>query len=160
MAISYRPGRLVTWLFRAPSRLYDWRLGWLLGRRLCRITHVGRKSGRRYRTVVEVVGRDAVSGELMVVCGFGRRADWYRNLRANDAAAIEVGFRRFAAGWRELDVDEAEPVMAAYERRNRLLVPLIRRILSRVLGWRYDGSLEARRKLLAEMPIIAFKPKG
>lgn len=159
MTITYRPGRLVSSLFRAPSHLYDWRLGWLLGRRLCRITHVGRKSGRRYRTVVEVVGRDKASGELMVVCGFGHRADWYQNLHANNTAEIEIGFRRFDAAWRELVIDEAEPVMAAYERRNRLAMPLVRRILSAVVGWRYQGGLEARRKLMAQMPIVAFKPK-
>lgn len=127
MAVTYRPGPVVRWLFRAPSHLYDRRLGWLLGRRLCRITNVGRKPGRRYHTVVEVVGRDKASDELMVVCGFGRRADWYQNLRANDTAQIENGFRRFDAAWRELDVDEAEPVMAAYERRNRPMMPLVRR---------------------------------
>lgn len=40
------------------------------------------------------------------------------------------------------------------------MVPVVRRILSGVAGWRYDGSFEARRRLMAEMPIIAFKPKG
>ena len=156
---KYQPGPVVTWLFRAPSRLYDWRLGWLFGRRLCRLTHVGRKSGKRYRTVVEVVGRDKATDGLMVVCGFGRSADWYRNIHANGSAEIECGTRKYEAKWRELDIDEAASVMAAYERRNRLIAPITRRILSGVVGWRYDGSEDTRRTLVAEMPILAFTPK-
>lgn len=157
---KYQPGRVVMWLFRAPSRLYDWRLGWLLGRRFCRLTHVGRKSGKRYRTVIEVAGRDKAADELMVVCGFGRSADWYRNLQANGSAEIESGGRKYDAEWRELDDDRAASVMAAYERRNRLIAPIARRILSSVVGWRYDGSEDARRKLVTEMPILAFTPKS
>lgn len=30
------------WLLRAPARLYDWNLGWLLGHHFVRLTHVGR----------------------------------------------------------------------------------------------------------------------
>ncbi len=155
-----RPGRVVARLFRAPSRLYDWRLGWLLGTRFCRLTHVGRSSGRRFRTVVEVVGRDDRAREVMVLCGFGRGADWYRNLRANGQAQIELGRYRFNATWRELDVDEAEPILAAYEHDHRLAAPIVRRVLTGLVGWPYDGSVTARRRLLAERPIIAFTPRS
>jgi hypothetical protein len=51
-----RPGPVLRRLLRAPSLLYDWHAGWLLGRRFLRLTHRGRRSGRRYRTVLEVVG--------------------------------------------------------------------------------------------------------
>ena len=40
----------------AANLLYDHRLGWLLGQRILRLNHVGSRSGRRYRTVLEVVG--------------------------------------------------------------------------------------------------------
>jgi deazaflavin-dependent oxidoreductase (nitroreductase family) len=154
----YRPGRLAGWLFRVPTRLYDWNAGWLLGRRFCQLTHVGRTSGRAYRTVLEVIGTDASTGEVIVVSGFGPRADWYRNLRANGQAEIRIGRRRFRARPYDVDLDRAVHVMVAYERGYRLLAPLLRRVFSGLLGWRYDGSDAARRKLVGELPIVAFTP--
>ncbi|MFL5517182.1 MAG: nitroreductase family deazaflavin-dependent oxidoreductase, partial [Gemmatimonadales bacterium] len=54
-----RPPRLVRRLLHSPTRLYDWHLGWLLGHRFLRLHHVGRRSGRRYESVLEVVGHTA-----------------------------------------------------------------------------------------------------
>lgn len=53
-----RPAGAFRWLLHAPVWLYRARLGFLLGQRFLLITHVGRSSGRRYQTVVEVVGRE------------------------------------------------------------------------------------------------------
>jgi deazaflavin-dependent oxidoreductase (nitroreductase family) len=145
-------------LLRAPARLYDWHLGWLLGRRFLRLTHVGRRSGRRYQTVLEVVGENPRTGELIVVAGFGRSAGWYRNIRAGGAREVAVGRERFVPVHRLLEEAEAEAVLAAYERRNRLAVPLIRVVLSRLVGWRYDGSESARRALVRELPMVGLRP--
>lgn len=70
-----------------------------------------------------------------------------------------VGRERFAPTHRELDVDEAAAVLADYERRNRLAAPVVRRVLSRLVGWRYDGSEQARRRLVRERPVLAFRPR-
>ena len=48
------PGPVMRAVFGAPARLYDAGLGWLLGERFLCLTHVGRRSGHRYRTVLEV----------------------------------------------------------------------------------------------------------
>ncbi len=146
-------------LLRAPARLYDWHLGWLLGRRFLRLTHVGRRSGRRYETVLEVVGENPRSGELIVVAGFGRSAGWYRNIQAGGAREVAVGMERFVPVHRLLEEPEAEAVLAAYERRNRLAVPVIRVVLSRLVGWRYDGSESARRALVRELPMVGLRPE-
>lgn len=45
---------MVRRLLRAPSMLYRHYLGWMLGRRFVMVTHVGRRSGRQYRTVLEL----------------------------------------------------------------------------------------------------------
>ena len=157
---SSRPGPLLRTLLRLPSRLYDWNAGWLLGHRFLRLTHVGRRSGRRYRTVLEVLGIDPVTGEVMVLSGFGRNADWHRNLEAGDGTAeIEIGRSRFRARYRDLDTDQAAAVLEAYERRNRLLVPIVRRVLGRLLGRPYDGSDAARRDLVRTLPVVAFTPE-
>jgi hypothetical protein len=48
------------------------RVGWLLGHRFLMLTHRGRRTGRVYRTVLEVVARDEVTREAVVMFAFGR----------------------------------------------------------------------------------------
>jgi hypothetical protein len=48
-------------------------------------------------------------------------------------------------------------VITGYEQRNRFIRPIIRAVLSRLLGWQYDGSNAARRRLVTQLPLIAFR---
>jgi deazaflavin-dependent oxidoreductase (nitroreductase family) len=153
-----RPSRLVRTLLGAPARLYDWNAGWLLGRRFLRLTHVGRRSGRRYQTVLEVIGAGATPDEVLVIAGLGTTTDWYRNLRRQPAAEVTVGRRTFRPAHRVLDEAEATAALAAYERRNRWVMPVVRRVLSWLVGWRYDGSPAARERLVRQLPVVAFRP--
>ena len=150
------PGRLTRSFFRAPTWLYDHGLGWLLTGRLLCLTHVGRRSGRQYRTALEVVGRHG--DEIFVVAGFGASSDWYRNIQANPPLEVVSGRRRFTPAWRELDTAEAATVIAAYERRNRLITPVVRTGLSKLVGWRYDGTPAARQRLVDQLPVLGFRP--
>ncbi len=155
---THRPGRLTSGLLRAPAGLYRIRAGWLLGSRFLLLTHVGRTTGRRYGTVLEVIGTDPAAGEVMVIAGLGRSAQWYRNLQAHPAVEVVVGRRRFRPVHRELGESEAAAVLAAYEGRNRWVRPVVHRMLSWLVGWRYDGSDAARRRLVRQLPVIAFRP--
>ena len=92
--------------------------------------------------------------------GFGHNADWLRNLAANHEADVVVGMRRFAAQFRMLEVAEAAAVLAGYERSHRLARPIIRLVLSRLAGWRYDGSDAARRRVVVQLPLIALRPRS
>ena len=152
--------RVLRWLARLPIVLYDHDLGWLLGRRFLMLTHVGRRSGRRYRTVLEVIGAKSDSAEVMVMVGLGRSADWYRNILAQPMTDVAIGRERFRAVYRELGDEEAAALLAAYERRNRALAVVIRQVLSRLVGWRYDGTPDQRLRLVRERPVIAFRPAG
>lgn len=155
---AHRPGPIARRLLRAPAVLYDWNLGWLLGQRFVRLTHVGRRSGRRYQTMLEVIGRGANSSEVIVIAGLGRSADWYRNIQATPAAEIAIGRLRYRPRFRVLEESEAFTTLADYERRNRLAAPVVRRALSWLVGWPYDGSDSCRRRLVAELPVVAFRP--
>jgi len=139
--------------------LYSRSLGWLLGSRFLRLTHVGRKSGRRYHTVLEVIGRDDARGEVMVIAGMGPSSDWYRNIEEKGAAEIVVGRRQFIPEQRTLDPREAVAVLKRYEQRNRLAAPVIRAVVSQLVGWRYDGSDAARVRLADQLPVVAFRPQ-
>ena len=158
MTPARRPGPLLRAVFRAPLRLYAWHAGWLVGGRFLRLTHQGRRSGRRYQTIVEVLKSDPATGEVMVMAGFGHRTDWLRNIQARPALEITLGSRHFVPAHRILDEDDAAAVLADYERRNRLIAPILRRVLSGLVGWRYDGTGEARHRVVRELPIIAFRP--
>lgn len=157
-ASTGRPGPLLRRLLRLPARLYDRHAGWLLGHRFLRLTHTGRRSGRRFHTVLEVVGIDPTTGEIVVLAGFGTATDWYRNVRARPDVEIEIGRFRFRAVGRVLDPDEAVAALADYERRNRLVAPVVRRVLSGLVHWTYDGSAAARQRLVRQLPLVAFRP--
>jgi deazaflavin-dependent oxidoreductase (nitroreductase family) len=153
-----RPGPLLRRLLRAPTRLYDWNLGWLLGERFLLLTHVGRRSGRPYRTMLEVIGRGPAPGEVIVLVGLGRSANWYRNLQARPTAEVAIGRRRFTAVHRTLGEAEAVAALAGYERRNRIVAPVVRLVLGRLVGWHYDSTDEARHRLVRELPVVGLAP--
>ena len=88
---------------------------------------------------------------------FGPNADWFRNIEATPNPEVVIGSRRFIAGHRVLDQEEAVEVIAGYEQRNWFIAPIIRLVLSRLLGWRYKGCEGDRRPLVARLPFIAFR---
>jgi deazaflavin-dependent oxidoreductase (nitroreductase family) len=154
------PNRLLRWLFRAPILLYCWRCGWLVGHRFLLLIHIGRRTGRRHSTVLEVMQYRPDGPELIVMSGFGHGADWLRNFEVAGTAEVVVGHDRFIADHRMLDVAEAASMLAGYERRNRYARPIVRRVLSRLVGWRYDGSDEARRRVVQQLPLIGLRPRA
>ena len=54
--------------------------------------------------------------------------------------------------------DEAAQILADYECRNRYVRPVINRMLGFLVGWRYDGSMEARHRLVRQLLMVAFRP--
>jgi deazaflavin-dependent oxidoreductase (nitroreductase family) len=150
---------LLRGLFRAPVALYRWRLGWLLGHRFILLVHIGRRSGLERRTVLEVVRYDPKTSGVVVMSGFGPTSDWYQNIGARPAREVVIGRRSFVPTHRDLTQDEAVAAVAGYERRNRVAAPIIRWVLSKLVGWRYDGTDQARRRLVGERPLVMFTPR-
>ena len=147
-------------VFRAPVRLYRWRLGWLLGYRFLLLTQIGRRTGLRRRTVLEVVEYRPRGPEVVVMNGFGPDSDWLRNIEANPWAAVTVGRQHFIASHRFLGQEEARGVIERYEHRNRVIAPIVRAGFSWLLGWRYRGSECDRQRLVQQLPLIAFGPRA
>jgi hypothetical protein len=52
----------------------------------------------------------------------------------------------------------AERLFAEWERRNRLIAPIVRAVNSRLVGWSYDGTPAARRRVVEQLPLVAFQP--
>jgi deazaflavin-dependent oxidoreductase (nitroreductase family) len=154
-----RPAGLLRRLYRAPVHLYRWKCGRLLGNRFLLLTHVGRRSGRHHQTVLEVAEYRREGPEVVVMSAYGPDADWLRNIQVTPNPEVVVGPHRFVASYRVLGEEEAVSVVRGYEQRNRFMAPIIRFVMSRFLGWRYHGSEIERRRLVAQLPLIAFRPR-
>ena len=150
-----RPNALLLLLFRLPVWIYCLRLGWLLGHRFLMITHRGRRTGKVRRTVLEVLRQDRATGEFIVVSGYGKASDWYRNIQATPALEIHVGGRRFTPIQRSLTPVEVYKEFEDYEARH----PRTARTFAGMIGLEYDGSEDQRRTFTAELPMIALSPQ-
>jgi deazaflavin-dependent oxidoreductase (nitroreductase family) len=148
------PSRLLRGFFKTPDWLFRFRLGGLLGHRFLELTHRGRKSGRLYRTVLEVVRYDPRTHESVVCSGWGTQADWYQNIIAHPPIAVETGGCRYPnPQFRELAPEENYPIVAEYVRR----LPPIARPLAYRLGLDVRGTEEERRDHSQHLLMVAFR---
>lgn len=135
------------WLARLPIPLYRAGLGWLLGRRIAMIEHLGRKSGQARYVVVEVMER--TDDALFVASGLGTGSQWYQNLVANGVAYISTGrVRRVPAQARLLDADQSREVIERYARTH----PAAWRRLKGIMDTAAAGS--------AQIAIVEFSLPG
>jgi deazaflavin-dependent oxidoreductase (nitroreductase family) len=146
-----RPGPVLRAALRLPVLLYRAGLGGLLGGRFLMITHRGRRSGRTFHTVVEVVRRDPATGEVVVSAAWGGKADWLRNILASPALAVTCGRRRFVPAQRLLARPEAIDVLRAYAGAH----PAAFRGVLRFVGLPGDADLAT---VAAALPMVAFRP--
>ncbi len=135
-------------------------MSWLLGTRCLLLTHIGRRSGLRRQTVLEVVEYRHEGPEVVVANGFGPDSDWVRNIEAGAGEEITVGSKHFLASHRFLGEEEAVKVIEDYEYRNRFIAPLVRRGFSWLMGWKYHSTDSDRHRLARELPLIAFRPQS
>ena len=85
--------------------------------------------------------------------GWGPTADWYRNLLAAPAIAVQIGLRTHAPQTRLLDPDDGSAVVAAYCAKH----PLLARALARWgLRQSYDGTSEQHRRIAEALPIVGL----
>jgi deazaflavin-dependent oxidoreductase (nitroreductase family) len=149
-------GRLRRALARAPIQLYRLGLGALLGRRFLLLTHTGRTTGRRRQVLLEVVGRHPDGGHL-VASGYGNRAQWFRNIRADPRVRVQVGWRRWPATARVLAPAESGRHLADYAARH----PRTAAALLRGLGHHVDGSAAAYERIGSDpehgVPLVLLR---
>lgn len=145
-------------LLRAPNVLYTCGIGGVFGHRFVQLTHTGRRTGKKYRVVVEVVKYSPITGEAIVMSGFGRQSGWFRNVTADTPTWVNFGHGPVLADHRVLDADEGAQALRDYERRMRLARPLIRSVLGRLAGFPYGDTEATRRRLVQVLPLIAFTP--
>ena len=140
--------------FRLPIWLYRLGLGGLLGTRFLLLTHIGRKSGRERRTVLEVVRYDKEDSTFVVAAGFGTGSDWYRNIRVNPRVTVQCGRKRWQMTASFLSPEQAGDELLDYARHH----PLALKELARFMGYRVDGSQASTRALGQALAMVVFHP--
>lgn len=121
----------------------------VFGSRLLMIEHTGRTSGLRRYVVLEIVDRPS-PGCFVVVAGFGRRAQWFRNVEANPQVRIYLGSRAPAAAVaRRLDPDATTASLRRYAGAQPRSWAKLRPVLEETLGTRIDERG-------TELPMIAL----
>ena len=116
MAATFRQTRLRSLGNRLIAPLA--RLG-LAGRRTHVLTVVGRKSGRRYSTPVQLVLDD---GRRWLVAPYGER-EWVKNARAAGEVELTRARRTTRHRVEEVGAEEAAPVLREYLRSTPIVKP-------------------------------------
>ena len=106
------------WVVRAPIWLFRARLGFLFGGRMLMLVPRGRKSGLERFVVLEAVARESRE-RVLIASGFGAGSEWYRNLRADPACQVSIGFRNRVDSRAELlDQEESRAILETYSAKH------------------------------------------
>lgn len=139
----------VRWLMRAPIWMFRARLGALFGHRMLLLEHIGRSSGLRRYVVLEVIDRPE-PGTYVIASGFGTRAQWFRNVRANPAVRVYVASRKPApATARLLTPEQTAATLDTYAARHPRRWDTFNSLLETTLGTK-SGEHST------ELPLIAL----
>ena len=136
--IEREPGRLLSAINLLPKLIFNLRLSRLYGARFALVTHRGRKSGQPRTVIVETADGSLESGRLVYIVAYGKRAQWYKNLKAAPAVSLEIAGRVYKEPRHEfLDRDGTERAIASYWNR----YPRLARFLARSGVFFYPGAL-------------------
>jgi deazaflavin-dependent oxidoreductase (nitroreductase family) len=97
-------------MFKWPVQLWRLGLGPVMGHHMMLITQTGRKSGLPRRTMTELY---QINGRKYAPSGFGRRAQWYRNIEADPRVTIQTA--EGVESMRAVRVVEDEELLAILE---------------------------------------------
>ena len=139
--------------YRLPIYIYRIGLGRLMGSRFLLLEHTGRTSGKLRRNVLEVVRWDESIHMFYVISAWGEKADWLRNVRENSAVTINIGGTRYSATAIPQNRDVAERELFDYAQRH----PRAASELSRLLGYRLDGTPEDFASLAHQMTMVELR---
>jgi deazaflavin-dependent oxidoreductase (nitroreductase family) len=151
--IDHPPGKILRFGLGLPVWLYRMKVGWLLGNRFLMLTHRGRKSGRAYETVIEVVHHDKKTDTYYVVSGWGNKSDWYQNVQKSADVTVHVAGRKFQARAHFIPLARAIEIMEGYASDHSLA---FRELSFFFLGEHLQANSDAPRRLAEKMPMVAF----
>jgi len=142
-------------LWRAPIWLYRLGLGGLMGNHFLLMTHTGRSSGLPRLAVLEIVDRDVENQIYYVVSGFGKKADWYRNILKNPDVTIQVGRKKIAAIAEQVPLETAVKIILDYAYRH----PKAIKNLIQIMGYPLGDTDEDYQTFAQIVPVVGIKPR-
>ena len=152
-----RPGRVWLAIMRVPAWMSRHGLGWVFGDRYLMLTHVGRRSGRRYETALDVIWHDRERDEYIVIAAWGPESNWLANVMTRPPLELCVNRRRIVRPEvRVLDIEERIDALLRYDKRR----PLEMKLVGLLWGWDYlDGSFAGWRRLAEEHPMLGLRAR-
>jgi deazaflavin-dependent oxidoreductase (nitroreductase family) len=138
-------------LLRAPIYLYRLGLGWLFGKHLLLLNHIGRVSGKQRQVILEVVENDRSDGSFVVASGWGPTAAWFRNILHTPQVSVQVGRHMIPVTAVPLTAEEGAEIFVRYAARHRAAATYL---LPRLMGFSVDGSEADFRAVGQRMPFV------
>jgi deazaflavin-dependent oxidoreductase (nitroreductase family) len=117
------------------------------------LEHIGRKSGKKRRAVLEIIRYDPTVGVFYVVSGFGKRSDWIRNVQVNPDVRIHVGSKSIPAIAALLNQERTAAEILDYAERNPKLIKFL---ANRLLGYKLDDTKEDLLELASNLHVVRF----
>jgi len=117
------------------------------------LTHWGRRSGKSYRTPLEVIDENSDRNERYVTPLMGKRSDWYRNVIANGPVEGRIRNEIFRFTWRQATQEEAQAALENYQQRHPRYTRFIMGTVARL-----NGLPDATPATIAEaLPLLALR---
>lgn len=138
---------------RALQVLWRWRLGWIFGHSLLVVTHVGRRTGKHYRTVLYVQRYDRHTHAATVISVWGD-SQWFRNITSIPAARVEVGLQSYIPEQQFLSGEQ----IFELEKRFRLRHRIIAWSQAKLMHWQWPATDEQLKALCEGMRAVTFAP--
>ena len=117
------------------------------------LVHRGRKSGRVFKTPLEIMFDDRARRELVIAPMWGKASDWYRNVLAGGLVEVHVRGETQQAGWRELDETERRTAIDAYRGAHPIYSRIILAMVVRMIGLQADRE----NAVLKELRMLALR---
>ncbi len=140
--------------FKVPLVFYRLGLGKLIGPRLMRLTHKGRRSGKVYRSVLVALHVDQQTHAIYAVSPWTTR-NWYKNIQAAPALEVECGAIRYAPAQRPLSPEEIAGAFVEFRQK----YPIFSRMVARIPSWNINSTHEEFVELARTLRGVAFIPR-
>jgi deazaflavin-dependent oxidoreductase (nitroreductase family) len=150
-----KPPAFISPFFKLPLVLYRLDLGWMMGKRFMVVTHVGRRSGKVYQSVLAVVGFDPKTSGIKAVSPWSS-SNWFRNIQATPALEVQTAGVRYVPVQRFLSPEEIASSFVEFRREH----PIFSRMVARIPGWNIDSTYDEFLELARSLRGVAFEPKG
>jgi len=153
-----RPNVLLKFFFKAPLFMHKLGLGgWerLIGAQWMLIATIGRKTGKRHETLVDVMDYDRSTDTYYIEAAYGSRADWFKNIKSNPIFEAQVGRRKFKASAEELTEKDTGELLVQFFRSK----PVYTRSVMAMVGMKFKDENELR-EIGKNLTLLAIKPQS